>query len=84
MYMNNAPRKKPIAGGRNGGKVVSPNSFCTSTVLMAGDNSDQKLAAIITPPVKPSAASKNFLFVELKKNTKPAPIAVKIHVNRPA
>ena len=51
---------------------------------MAGVNNDQKLAAIITPPVNPRAASKIFLFDDLKKKTKAAPIAVKIHVNNPA
>lgn len=51
---------------------------------MDGDNRDQKLAAIMTPPVKPSAISKTFLLDELKRNTKPAPNAVKIHVKRPA
>ena len=51
---------------------------------MAGDKSDQKLAAIITPPVKPREASSNFRFADLKKKTNPAPIAVNIHVNNPA
>ena len=82
--MKNAPRKKPIAGGKNEGKVVNPNSCCFSTAEMAGDNRDQKLAAIITPPVNPRAASRNFLLVDLKKNTNEAPIAVRIQVNKPA
>ena len=51
---------------------------------MAGDKSDQKLAAIITPPVKPREASNNFLLEDLKKNTNPAPQAVRIQVNNPA
>lgn len=82
--MKKAPRKNPIAGGKNEGKLVSPNSCCFSTALIAGDNKDQKLAAIITPPVNPSAASRNFLFVDLKKKTNEAPRAVRIQVNKPA
>ena len=35
-------------------------------------------------PVNPNAESKNFLFVVLKKKTRPAPIAVRIQVNNPA
>ena len=58
---------KPIAGGKNDGKLDSPNSFWISTDSIAGDNKDQKLAAIITPPVKPRAASKNFLLEDLNK-----------------
>jgi len=82
--MKPAPRKNPIAGGKKDGIVVCPKLFCISTKLMAGDNNDQKLAAIITPPVNPNAASKNFLFEDLKKNTRAAPAAVKTHVNKPA
>jgi hypothetical protein len=51
---------------------------------MAGDNKDQKLAAIITPPVKPRAESRNFLLEELNKKTSAAPKAVSIQVNNPA
>ena len=83
-YIKTAPRKKPIAGGRKEGSVDKPNSFWISTAEIAGDNNDQKLAAIITPPVNPNAASKNFLLVVLKKKTRPAPIAVRIQVNNPA
>ena len=61
-----------------------PNSCCFSTVAMAGDSSDQKLAAIITPPVNPRHISNTFLLLDLKKNTKVAPIAVKSQVNKPA
>ena len=82
-YRKNAPKKKPIAGGRNDGRLVSPNSFCFSTAAIAGDKRDQKLAAIIIPPVKPRAASRSFLLADLKKNTRLAPRAVKIHVNNP-
>ena len=81
--MKNAPKKKPIAGGINDGKLVNPNSCCFSTAAIAGDKRDQKLAAIIIPPVKPRAASRSFLLADLKKNTRLAPSAVKIHVNNP-
>ena len=82
--MNAAPKKKPMAGGKKEGILVCPNSFCNSTKFIAGDNKDQKLAAIMTPPVKPRAASKVFLFEDLKKKTRAAPAAVKIQVNKPA
>ena len=51
---------------------------------MAGDNSDQKLAAIITPPVNPSDASSTFRLLDLNRNTREAPNAVSPHVNSPA
>ena len=51
---------------------------------MAGAIKDQKLAAIITPPVNPRAASRNFLFEDLKRKTKAAPKDVSIQVNNPA
>jgi hypothetical protein len=51
---------------------------------MEGASKDQKLAAIITPPVKPKEMSKTFLFEELIKNTNPEPMAVTIQVNNPA
>ena len=83
-YRKNAPKKNPIAGGKNDGRLVKPNSCCLSTAAIAGDKRDQKLAAIITPPVKPRAASKSFLLEDLKKKTNAAPNAVSIQVNRPA
>ena len=48
---------------------------------MAGANNDQKLAATITPPVKPNIPSNNRRFIVLKGNTKAAPAAVIPHVN---
>jgi hypothetical protein len=72
-----------MAGGKKDGKLVNPNSCCLSTAAIAGERRDQKLAAIITPPVKPRAASRSFLLADLKKNTRLAPSAVKIHVNNP-
>ena len=77
-------KKKPIAGGKKDGKVDWPNSFWTSTAWIAGAISDQKLAAIITPPVKPKAASNIFLFEDLKRKTNAAPIDVNAQVNNPA
>ena len=64
------------------GKIV-PIHF-ESTAVIAGAIKDQKLAAIMTPAVKPKAISKNFLFVDLKKKTKAAPQAVSIQVKSPA
>ena len=81
---NSAPRKNPIVGTSHDGNLVNPISFCISTYWMEGANKDQKLAAIITPPVNPSEISNTFLFEELKKKTKPDPIAVIIQVKIPA
>ena len=47
---------------------------------MAGASKDQKLAATITPPVKPSIPSNNLRFMVLNGNTKAAPKAVSNHV----
>src|SRR5687767_771789 len=48
---------------------------------MAGFNNDQKLAATITPPVKPSIGSNTLRLRVLKKNTREAPKAVTNQVN---
>ena len=50
-------------------------------ISMAGFNNDQKLAATITPPVKPSMASKIARCIVLKKKTNEAPAAVTNQVN---
>ena len=84
ININSAPTKNPIAGGKNEGKLDCPNSFCTSTASIAGAIKDQKLAAIMTPPVKPRAMSRAFRLEFLNKKTKAAPIAVMIQVKRPA
>jgi hypothetical protein len=55
-----------------------------SECLMLGAKSDQKLAAIITPPVNPSMVSKTALLMLLKKKTREAPKAVKNQVNKVA
>ena len=47
-------------------------------------NSDQKLAAIITPAAKPSMPSSTFLLMVLKKKTSAAPNAVTNQVNNVA
>ena len=44
----------------------------------------QKLAATITPPVKPNIPSSNALFIPLKTKTKEAPSAVRPQVNNEA
>ena len=51
---------------------------------MAGESKDQKDAAIITPPAKPSMPSIQFLFTFLKNTTLTAPRAVNDQVNRVA
>jgi hypothetical protein len=55
-----------------------------SDMSIAGANSDQKLAAIITPAAKPSMASRTFLLMVLKKKTTPAPAAVTAQVKQVA
>ena len=55
-----------------------------SLISIPGANKLQKLAATITPPVKPSMASKKVLFIVFTKKTKEAPRAVKPHVNKVA
>ena len=59
-------------------------TFCISSIFIAGANNDQKLAAIITPPVNPKAISKAFLFDVLNKKTSAAPKAVNAQVKSPA
>ena len=51
---------------------------------MDGDKRDQKEAAIMTPPAKPSIPSIQFLFTCLKNTTQAAPSAVNDQVNRVA
>ncbi len=75
---NNAPNKNPTAAG------ITFTKPSPSLIAMAGDNKLQKLAAIITPPVKPNIPSNTARFKVLKKKTKAAPKAVKNHVNKVA
>ena len=49
---------------------------------MAGANNDQKLAATITPPVKPNMPSNHLRFMLLNGNTSAAPAAVMAQVNK--
>ena len=72
--MENAPARKPTSGGIH---LTMPIS---SERAMAGLSSDQKLAAIMTPAVKPSAASSALGLTSLKKKTAPAPMAVRPQV----
>lgn len=48
---------------------------------MAGDNNDQKDAAIITPALKPKMVFNTFRLTSLKKHTVSEPSAVMPHVN---
>ena len=73
--MNNAPKPNPIAEGIT---LTKPSPVLIS---IAGDSKLQKLAATITPPVKPSIPSKAILLIDLNKNTEDAPRAVTPHVN---
>src|SRR5690606_21436422 len=68
--IKSAPRIKPIADGMT---LLNPSP---ELISMAGANNDQKLAAIMTPPVKPSMPFSNFLLTPLKRNTPAAPTAV--------
>ena len=76
--INKAPKANPTAAGIT---LTNPSPLLIS---MAGDNKLQKLAAIITPPVKPSIPSRTTRFIFLKKKTKDAPSAVKNQVNKVA
>jgi hypothetical protein len=69
--MNIAPAKKPTAAG-----IHFNPGYIDSDISMAGFKRDQKLAATITPPVKPNMGSKMALLIDLKKNTREAPSAV--------
>ena len=74
----NAPSPKPTAAGNT---FIKPSPGLFS---IAGANKLQKLAATITPPVKPSIPSKTALFIFLKKKTNDAPRAVNPQVKREA
>ena len=73
---NIAPRKKPTAAG-----IHFMVGYNRSDISIAGFSSDQKLAATITPPVKPSIGSRTPRFMLLKKKTNEAPAAVTNQVN---
>src|SRR5690606_27425927 len=73
-----APIAKPTAAGMTFTKP-SPG-----LISIPGANKHQKLAATITPPVKPSMPSKKALFIPFIKKTNDAPSAVKTQVNNEA
>ena len=60
-------------------KIPSPE-----LISIPGANKLQKLAATITPPVKPSSPSNNALFNFFIKKTREAPRAVRPQVKRVA
>jgi hypothetical protein len=72
------PSRKPKAAGTHG---IIPQF---ADISMAGDKSDQKLAASITPAAKPSMASNIFWLNSFAAKTSDAPAAVKAHVKIPA
>ncbi len=73
---NKPPAKNPMRAGAQLGSALT-----SGVMAMAGANSDQKLAAIITPAAKPIILSRTFWLIRLKKKTKPAPNAVTPQVN---
>ena len=73
--INKAPKANPTAAG------ITFTNPSPPLISIAGANKLQKLAATITPPVKPSIPSKTTRFMLLKKNTNEAPNAVKPQVN---
>ncbi len=68
--MKAPPERNPITAGIQG---MLPFS---SAIAIAGLSSDQKLAAIMMPAANPSMEFKIFLFMDLKKKTIAAPMAV--------
>ena len=72
--MNKAPNPNPMAGGPTRANPSPP------VMSMAGAKRDQKLAATITPPVKPSMPSNKRRFMDLNGKTRAAPAAVMAHV----
>ena len=77
-YKNNAPNPNPMAEGMT---LTKPSP---GLIAIPGANKLQKLAATITPPVKPSIPSRKPRFMPLKKKTSEAPRAVKPQVKSEA
>ena len=73
-----APKENPITAG------ITFTKPSPELISIPGANKLQKLAATITPPVKPSIPSRSARFIPLNKNTKAAPNAVKPQVNKVA
>ena len=76
--INKAPRANPTAAGIT---FINPSP---SLISIPGARRLQKLAATITPPVKPNIPSKKTRFIVLNKKTNEAPKAVIPHVNKVA
>jgi hypothetical protein len=78
LHKKTAPMRKPAPAGNHAGRSL-PCDIST-----AGASKDQKLAAIMTPPAKPSIPSSIFLLTSLARNTVAAPSAVKPQVKHVA
>ena len=77
-----SPIKRSVPPLKKPNEVISQGIiFNVLDISIAGDNSDQKDAAIITPAANPNIASIKFLLTFLKKKTIDAPNRVIIHVN---
>ena len=70
-----APKPNPSAAG------ITFTKPSPGLISIPGAKRLQKLAATITPPVKPSKPSKSARFIPLTKKTSEAPKAVSPHVN---
>ena len=68
------PSRNPITAGNQSA------SACPVDISMAGASSDQKLAAIITPPANPSIVSSSRRLKVRVRNTVAAPRAVRPQV----
>ena len=68
--MNKAPKPNPMAAG------ITFTKPSPGLIAIPGAKRLQKLAATITPPVKPSIPSRTARFMFLKKKTNEAPNAV--------
>ena len=76
--INSAPRPNPTAAG------ITFTNPSPGLISIPGASKLQKLAATMTPPVKPSIPSKKARFIVLNKNTNDAPNAVIPQVNNVA
>jgi hypothetical protein len=72
--MNAPPKRKPISGGSHGIKCISLES------AIEGASRDHKLAAVMTPAVKPRAVSRNLRLTVFVRKTAEAPRAVTLQV----
>lgn len=74
--MNKDPNANPVAAGTQ----LQPG-YSRSEISMEGASKDQKLAATMTPPVKPSIGSSTERCMVRNKKTMAAPKAVTNQVN---